>query len=482
MSSPLRHAAAWAAALALSACGSPAPPAPSPDPVEGAPSTVVLVVLDTTRADRLGAYGGPPGLSPSFDSLAAEGRLYEQAWALAPWTLPSHATLFTGLPPWEHGATHASLALPADRSVLAEEYTAAGYRTAGFSNNPWVGAAAGLDRGFETYVEVFARSYRSGTAINRFIDPAGIGMDDSGAARTVAAFDDWLGQLGDEHGFAFVNLIEAHLPYEAPEGWLGRRHPQAPLLSDVRDFHGQWLQRAHRGELDDSDRARALRLYDEEVAYVDHQLGRLVESLRRHERLDDALVVVTADHGEAFGDASLEGVDLVDHQLSVRDELLRVPLVVHWPKRVPPGREPLPVSHLDLTSTLRWALQGAEATDPGLLGPRRADAVVAASYSPPSIHEPVLAAYVSDPDTVRRFASRGLRAVRQDGWKLVVPTDGPAALYHVAVDPLEQTDLASSQPERVRALESLLPPEVQHGSPGVGQDVAEALRVLGYVR
>ncbi|MFZ5482083.1 MAG: sulfatase [Myxococcota bacterium] len=444
----------------------------APDP---RPETVVLVVLDTVRADRLGAYGGPA--TPAFDAIAARGTLYERAWAAAPWTLPSHGTLFTGLPPEGHGCTSATLACDPRADMLAERFAAAGWATGGFSNNPWVSPDTGLADGFDVFVEVFREAYGVRHAIARYVDPDMTGLSDAGAARTVGAVDRWLAGVGDRPAFVFVNLVEAHFPYDPPAGW---REDRPGGVAGDRRLMDRWLATAYAGRLGEPDAARARALYDEEIAYTDAQLGELFRVLERHGRADDALVVVTADHGEGFGEHRADPVQLIDHQLSVHDELLHVPLVVRWPGVAEAGaRVGEDVGLVDVAPLLAWALDGRAGEPPALLRPPPGRAFTA-SYVPPANEIPILAEHV--PGGGAALASRALRAVRLGREKLIAPSDGPPALFDLVDDPGETRDLAAARPDRVRVLEALLPPlpEPPGATPAAGS--VEALRALGYVQ
>lgn len=451
-------------ALAL-ACS---PPLPTP--------TVVVVVMDTVRPDHLGVYGGRA--TPNVDALAATGVVYERAWASAPWTFPSHGTLFSGLPPESHGCTSATLRCDAAVDLLAERFQAAGYATGGFSNNPWVTGATGLAAGFETYVEPFRTAQGVTTAVARYVDTPTTGLTDAGAARTVGAVDRWLGEQAGKPVFLFVNLIEAHYPYDPPDGWRGRLRGGEVLPAADRSLQDRWFTDAETGTLSDGDLGAGRTLYDEEIAYVDEQVGRLLDSLDRHGR-GDAAVVVTADHGEAFGEHHLGQAQLVDHRFSVHDELLRVPLVVRWPGRMGGGvRIAADVGLVDVAPLVLSALDRGDGAAPVLLDPP-SDRPLTASYAPPLSELP--SPRERAPGAEAALAERTFRVVRRGSAKLIQPSDGPAQLYDLEADPGELHDLAALHPERVATLIPLLPPAPAPAAATPDPTTTGALQALGYL-
>lgn len=428
----------------------------------------MVIVIDTLRAD-----GVTPATMPTLTSFASESRDYRAAYATAPWTLPSHVSLFTGRDVHDHGCDHGALRYEGGSDVLASDLAGAGYRTAAFTNNPWITEATGLSTGFEVFVEVFRRSMAAGRAVNRFIDVERTGLADAGGARTVAAVGQWLDQVEGEKAFVFVNLIEAHLPYEPPPG------ARSATPAQVRATYDEWLLRAHAGTADDALVHRARALYDEELTYVDTQLRTLFDDLRAHDRWDDALVVVTSDHGEGFAEGHVGAVQLVDHQLSLRDELLHVPLLVRWPGRLPAATVDAPVSLGDVRPLVRWAVSG-DGPAPALVDPP-AERLLVASYGAPTEHLPFLRRFVPDEAEAVRLAARGLRAARRGRYKLVQATGEPPQLFDLAADPLEQRDVAAEQPVVAAELTAALPAWT---APGVAAPPAaseDALRAIGYL-
>jgi uncharacterized sulfatase len=339
--------------------------------------SIVFVVLDTHRWDRLGCYGYPRGTSPNLDAFAGQATLFETGVAPAQWTIPSHASLFSGEPPSVHGALQSDDTLHRRFTTLAEHLRAAGYRTVGFCNNPLVGILDnGLRRGFDAFYNyggafpagpvarssgvlrrlwhVAGRSLRkvagpiqnafanSGPLFQGALDPfwvpiwtwiANFKGNTRRSVRDVARFvEHRLGDGRDRPHFLFVNLMETHLPYTPPRPYLERFAPSYVEGGAARAFMRDFNRRAADwftpplepfSELE----ARALsEMYDAEVAYQDHLLGQLFEVLDRPEQRDNTLVVMVGDHGEMLGEH-----DLMGHAFGVYEELIHVPLIVRFP-------------------------------------------------------------------------------------------------------------------------------------------------------
>lgn len=431
------------ACLLLSACdGKP----PSAD-------TIVLVSIDTLRPDRLGCYGATRPTSPRLDALCEDSVVFDQAVAAAPSTLPSHATMLSGLSPPRHGASMARRrGLPAAVETLAERLAAAGFRTASFNDGGQVDARWGLDQGFEVY-----RSFTSDRLAP--VVEAGLAWLDGVRAEDPAA-----------PAFLFLHTYQVHHPYTPHErdlaaigaapydGWLGSSVGYRELRRINR--HRLLVAPADLAFIDDA--------YDAEIHAMDRALGRLIDGLAAR-GLDDRLaLVVTSDHGEEMGEHGSWGW----HSHTLYDELLRVPLIIRRPAARSAGeRVAYQARGVDLTPTL-LALAGLPAAT-GLDG-----------------HDLLALADGGEP-AVTRFAFAQLdggesRALRTRRWKLY---DG--ALYDLRTDPAERYDFAGSRPgvtaalsgrlERLRAESALAGPE---GDAPVHLDAeAEArLRALGYLR
>ena len=325
---------------------------------------VLLVVLDTVRADHLGAYGYHRATSPNLDALAAEGVLFENAFAAAPWTLPSHASIFTGLHAtthgtgWEHprlsdGRANIGEAITYDFHTLAEELGERGYQTMGASEKSWLSYDAGLTQGFENYYDYSITSLQGRmflSRIKRFLHRDNTNnapfprTTDKGGARVVATALDWLAddRVRDPKRpfFLFMNLNEAHHPYLPPLEYWPHFLPDGVALEDTlpdrlpadpMDEHRIMLGNL---ELTPENAATYQSLYDAEILYEDMLLGRLFDGLQEMGLTEETVIIVVADHGEEFGEIGTR----VGHQLALTDSLIHVPLIMRFPQALPAGQ------------------------------------------------------------------------------------------------------------------------------------------------
>lgn len=463
------------------ACGTPI------DEGSGTPKRpgVLLVVLDTTRADALSCYGQPLHTTPSIDRIAAQGTIYRRAYATSFWTLPSHASLLTGLYPTEAGATSETNYLPENVVTLAERLAAAGYRTGAVVRNAWLSIERGFGQGFGDFIEAWR------------------GEDDTieveGEEAAVDSAVAWLEARASgepEPFFLFVNLNVAHLPYTPPETVWQRFAPETlpspERLQLLRSISGGWGHLAGALVLDATDLETLHSLYLAEVAVADSLVGRLTGTLEAHGVLDDTLVVITSDHGENLGEHGL-----IDHVYSMYDTTVRVPLIVRYPARFTGGTvvEGL-VSLVDLTPTILdfcAATDTDSATDHGLSGrslweargPTRT-AVYAENGRPINGLE-VLRRWFPAYDEAN--IDHPMRMVRVGRDKLIWKVGASAELYDLETDPHELEDRSASEAEvRNRLLGNLREWTAGLSGPPTAQlfksrdaESLQRLRALGYV-
>lgn len=405
---------------------------------------VVLVTIDTLRADRLGCYGHAAGATPALDALARGGARFARASAATPVTLPSHATILTGRYPAAHGVrNNASFTLRASETTLAESLRAAGYRTGAFVGSWVLARHFGLGQGFEVYDDRFDGA----GGVARAAGPAARGerpVERRAQAVTDAALA-WIGtRRAREPLFVWAHYYDPHASYLPPSPWLER-------------FPDRYLG---------------------EVAYTDHEVGRLLEGLRATRGDREALVLVVADHGEAFGEHGEQ-----QHGLFVYEPTIHVPWILSWGGRVPAGvvvedevtiadvaptilgllgLPPFPAAQgLDLSATLR---SGSAVGRPGGI-----------------LVENLLPKYDfgwSELVALRRGGSKYIRAPREE-------------LYDLASDPAELRDLAARSPETAAGererLEALVRDaertrgEESAAAPSLDDEALSNLRSLGYV-
>ncbi len=429
-----------------------------PAPRRGAPN-VLLLVMDTVRADHLSLHGYPRDTSPNLAKLAESGVRFDRAISPSPWTLPSHASMFTGRWPFELSAGAAS-ALDRNYATLAEFLASRGYATGGFAANTfYCNAAYGLDRGFARYedfpenVEVSAREvFRSSSLGRQLMLWTGLGGEArageepsrKSAARINADLLRWVDGKPGRPFFAFANYYDAHGPYDPPEGHV-RRFGLSRLPRDERDdllFQRVRLARG-QGPSDGRDpKALLARItdflrdtYDDCVASLDGEIGLLFDDLRSRHLLDNTIVIVTSDHGEEFGDHSLFG-----HGVSLYEPEVHVPLIVLGPG-VPKGRSVgEAVSLRDLPATVAGLLgHAADSPFPGRS--------VLANLDARGPSDPVL----TEVEHQKKFApsplipaSRGpVRGLVRGRFTYFLHADGSEELYDVQADPRQANNLAA---------------------------------------
>lgn len=444
---------------------------------------VVMIVLDTVRSDFTGTRAGGRDATPTLDRLAAEGANFVNAWATAPWTVPSHASLFTGALPSEHGCSIRRLRFDTELPTLAELLGSAGYQTAAFFSNPWLtDDATGLLRGFATREEVPYSGF-----MNR---PLGLNGY-QGGRNIVRNLTAWLGgRPKDRPFFVFVNLLEAHLPYDPPPDY------RAAHLRDLRsddkvtiDWGMEFNAGLHPTESVDWDRVR--RLYAGDVSTADGLLAQVAALLEREGVDRNTVLVVTSDHGENLGEH-----DLIEHQFSVHETLLSVPLVIRAPGRLPTGVREEPVMLTDVFATI-LAFAGIEHPTPKqsrslLAAPGagssedRAGRPLFAEYEGPHPALVGLLRSVNPALETSRFES-AYRTVRIGDMRLTVSDDGSVTLHDLSADPGQMRDIASGRPERVAELRRILdqaltiPGAAEGDEPELDPETKDKLRSLGYV-
>lgn len=436
-----------AVAAAIPACAGPAPP-PSPP--------LILIVVDTVRADHMGTYGYERPTTPRLDEIAAEGAVFEWGFTTAAFTLPAMTSILTGRLPTGHGAgrhprrERRFTRLREEVPTLAELLAEAGYTTGAVANGGYLRPGFELDRGFEHY------DFHPATdeAIRRADDSVDLALD-------------WIDErdADDEPFFLMLHLFDAHRHYDAPEPARGAFTGQFADAYEGMDGLASRLEAEARGDLD-----FALAAYDEEILWVDMQVGRLVEGLRERGLWGEALVGLTSDHGEAFREHGW-----IAHGTTLHNEVMRVPLML-WGPGVPPGRRPGPVSVVDLAPTF---LDAADVEVPG--------AVTGASLLPHL-------AGVELPDRLL-FAENDLlvghhAAVVSWPLKLIHDFDHEtSSLFDLERDPQERIDLTASPDRALRRTMRALrrqARELYRGQPGeeveLDPEVTEELRALGYIQ
>ncbi|MCP4658747.1 MAG: sulfatase-like hydrolase/transferase [bacterium] len=434
--------------------GAPSPPPAPPGPGAAARPNVFLIVIDTVRADHLSSYGYDRRTSPHIDRLAKEGVLYEDCISASSWTLPAHASLFTGLFPRDHHTTSENWTLDESYDTLAELLREAGYHTGGFSNNVWTNDVSGLKRGFDTFREMWREQADRKRGIS-FDDPT----DDMGAAKTNEEIFAWLDGLPDKNRpfFVFINYFEPHLPYRPTRphdaDFLAKGVDQGTIRR-LRSFYSPreygYILDVPWMKVSAKEIEILTALYDGEIAYVDSIIDQLVKGLGSRDLLDDTLLVITSDHGEHLGEHHMLG-----HKLSVYDPLLRVPLILWNPGRIPAGvRITTQVQAHDVFGTILDVTGVRDGVLPRLPFEDRAHDYTFAELAYPRIFLEVIAKEIPGWDA-GAFA-RSLKAVRGQRYKLIWSSDERPELYDVVDDPDESRNLAGTQPAVLEKMQKVL--------------------------
>lgn len=471
---------------------------------------ILFLVLDTQRADRLSCYGYPLSTSPHLDAFAEDATLFQRAIAPAQWTIPSHASMFTGVYPSVHQTVQSYSMLPDHLPTLAERLREGGYFTAGFCNNPLVGVINnGLRRGFYSFLNYsgLLTSYPNQAGIpSSFLDWYRQGfkrllakllnqVQDSFArsdallalsftplmvplwqtalsfkGNTTKSLDDAAqllihrkGADTDQPIFSFINLMGTHMPYHPPRRYMEKfaphvlrdRSAQHYLRRFNSDVYG-WLAPL-AGALDEPQKAALDGMYDAEVAYQDEQVGLFLSRLEQAGVLDNTLVIVCSDHGEHLGEKQFIG-----HSLTLYNELVRVPLIIRDPHgEFPKGTEVdqiISTCHLFHTVLTAAGLANEAEAEHSLVhsptSPAHRRHVFSEAIPPQNVLNLLLK---RQPDLIHdRACDQPRRAVWVGNHKLIETGDRFLELYDVYEDPHESLNLSDIMPENVEVLQECL--------------------------
>ena len=393
---------------------------------------IILISIDTVRADRLGCYGYDEygkSTTPMMDQLAEKGVRFEHAYSTAPWTLPSHGSMMTGLYPSKHKAIDENLSLDEEIPMLAERLKKAGYETGGFVSHYYLSKDYGFDRGFDKYVMK--------------LDAPAWEISDI-AAR-------WIKDNRKKNFFAFIHYFDPHTPYRPPLDFAKKYYPQdlGVINGDTKDV----LSVIHSKSPE--EREKLLRglsaLYDGEIDYVDSAIGQLYKKLQFYKLDQDTLIIVTSDHGEEFFEHGL-----MEHGFTLYEEQLHVPLIFHAPSKIAQGKTvATPVSLVDLASTIMDYAK--------LVPPRDVDGLSLLPFIktesqgiPSSLENRQLQAQTTrqGPDRMCVIADQH-KYIYSPEFELSFRKFGKE-LFDLAKDPAEKNNLAPVDPEMVQKYQDIL--------------------------
>jgi len=421
--------------------------------------TIVVITLDTTRADHLSCYGHTNPTSPNIDRFAAESLVYENAIAPATWTLPSHASLFTGKLVTSHGARkdvngslvltngingpvawnrHRARKISDDEVTLADLLRSSGYTTNAVVAGPWMKKVFGLNKGFDVYDDS-----------NIFTLNARPGIDVTDQALEL------MRKPNDQPRFLFLNYFDPHGPYHPPDQYARKFVPGGT---------GVFAGGRRRPTLQEK-----VGLYDAEILYMDHHIGRLFDGLKELDLFDNAWIVVTADHGELFGEHGAFGHGGVPFQ-----EVVHVPMIVKSPGTQ--GQTGRSNEWIQLTDVLPMLLDAINVEIPeGIQGRVRP-----ASDRPAIIECQTLPGIDKGGDWL---------AIIKDGWKYVWSSEGNHMYFNLNDDPREENNLFTTYPQEARRMDDAMhtylaglpEPGAQSPTQIVDEEMQKTLKSLGYL-
>ena len=432
---------------------------------------MLVITIDTLRADYLGTYDPDSTATPLLDAFARDATVFERASAPMPLTRPSHFSLLTGLYPREHGVVNNALALPESALSVAEVFDERGYRTAAFVGVSLLGPESGAGQGFGFFDHpTEARQRRAEEVVSRTLQ--------------------WIGDLADDEGyFAWVHVFDPHLPYASQPGF----GDEASTGTEMSWRRLKKIAVAHDGDIPESILEEAKALYRSEVSYTDHWIGELLSGLAKLRDLDDTLIVLTADHGECF-----ENGVYFEHADCLFEPAIRIPLIVRYPREFEAGARVLgPASIIDIAPTV---LRAAGFDIPSFLSGRSlqdhaqfASRHLLLQY--PVYQQRAARGRARKLAVIRSVAGQPVRAVLLDqqmvgivdrSWKYLEGGDS-MELYELSPELNERDNLAESMPEIRDEMKKRLKGALEEHpltliDPGkINEEMLETLKALGYL-
>lgn len=473
------------------------------------PPNILWIVWDTTRADHMSLYGHDRDTTPFLDDWAAQkARVFENCISTASSTVPSHASMFTGKLPTEHGAREGHQWLDDHHETLAELLGSAGYRTFLWAANPHLSRGENFDQGFDSENHPWDKdsvqeAYKivlekiKGDESSELPDKLAQGQGSAWLIKAAGelaekSLQEWLGQSQTEQPFfAFINYMEAHRPFIPPAEFRRRMMSEEDVKLSYkvdRSWTPMWSYTFGLNEYTEEELGTMSATYDATIAELDHLLEELLTSLEASGHLDNTVIVITGDHGEHLGEHHM-----LDHQYSLYSGLIHVPLIVSYPARFEVGRDARPVANFDIFPTL---LELADVAPP-----KNLESAAVSLLNPKSERERLSelpGVFTEAFGPVRRAHpefdptpwNRRLRAFHKGDHKFIWSENGQHELYNLANDPQETTNLYESESELAAAMfEGLqkLTQTLKVATDGQGQshekdaEYLEMLQGLGYI-
>ncbi len=488
---------------------------------------IILITLDTLRADHLSCYGYERETSPFIDKIADEGILFEDCIATSSWTLPSHASIFTSLYPSEHGTIYSGAAkdkiskLPDELTTLAEILKEKGYETAGFIGGPFVASDFGMDQGFDyyndrlfpmgkiyfdklTFLDFFLNIFKKkinlrklSSSIEYYLvdiwnyiynenftkDSIGYDSRKKKANEINAVALPWIERHKDSRFFLFINYLDPHSRYTLPKGFKNRydtgyKSNLRGLVSELKAIH------YHRYSPTEDDLKLLISLYDSQINFLDLHIKQLFDKLVSCEIDKNTIVVITSDHGEAFGEHKL-----MEHGFSLYEDQLKVPLILWGIEKFPSSlRISTQVQIIDIMPTILDIISIPPPED------IRGKSLIPLISGEEDFERPYALAEIFEDKIWYVFGKefrRDLKCIRTQGWKYIKSSRGNNELYRIIEDEKEIINLIDSEKEVSEKMEDLIKEVASSfklkfddkAKPfHIDSNIKEQLRGLGYIQ
>ncbi len=437
---------------------------------------VILISVDTLRADHLGCYGYERDTSPNLDALAEDGIRFANAYASSSWTLPSHVSLMTSLHGVHHQVYHDDERMDPELVTLAEMFHSEGYSCAAFTGGGFVSPAYGFSKGFDTYD----------------VSAGGVFHQDS-ADRVFRSVSKWIDRHVERRFFLFLHTYQPHSPYACPPPYKVMYLDDDSLFGHADLFNHLGGKENLYRPLPEAERRNLIDLYDGEIRYVDDRLiAPLLAQLKTQGLYDRTLIVFLSDHGEEFFDHGAWG-----HGQSLYDELLRVPLVVKLPGSEHRGTAPETiVSLVDVMPTLMdvlgWDSSGrawdGRSLVPVIEGKETADRMFLADIGSNVLGSHVPQKIATNRGRIKMILNEAYSVEDLEFFRFDPPQHGPAELFDLTDDPLERGSIASRQPSLANDILRWIndfyagAQKAQTRKARIDQSVRDQLKALGYIR
>jgi len=443
--------------------------------LQGNNTNILIVLVDALRPDHLSCYGYSQETSPHIDTLASQGMMFKSVFATSNWSVPTHASLFTGLYPFSHGAYSLISILRKDVPTLSEILSRNGYYSLNIYNNPLLGKSGGLSRGFDKILGIENEHKASFTLVRVYQK---IFKEDSLSDDIMKFTYRWI-----EHChklelpyFIFINLLDVHSPYGPKEPFFSRfiksidlEKVNLPLLEKFKyEIKSKQKQSQLLSQLSEIDHTYLQRMYDSNIRYVDEQIGNLFAKLKTKDLLENTFITVTADHGEYLGEHGIMG-----HVISfLYNQGLKIPLIF-WHSKISPEIRETTASQVDIFPSI-LSFIGLKDQIPDQIQGKDL-------FSENEPYDVISEFYL---DSQKKFS----RAIVSNGMKLISDIHRNYELYNLKEDPKETNDLSSLFPKIVEEMSEKLYSIIhsyKHSQPTIDEEKRKRLEMmlksLGYI-